>query len=514
MTFYSILFEDQDGIVSDIENAAFPAFFEDLNISQIIEAVVRNYENYNLVPFFLVQLKSKADVAYRHQIFEDLENHRLFEKIVDFSRNVVRVREYLGKAESAYYRLQKQSWFLEAALMYCHAVNTLKDDLSSISIRSKGLNAFLELLISYTNNREFQHLSTEAVDIKHQLSSVRYLLLLQSDAVTVKAYSEEIDYNVEIENLFKRFQQNASVNHLVEFIDRDELNHIEAKILEYVSFLFPHIFDRLVDFSLQHDDFVNGTVARFHREIQFYISYIEFMKLFEEEGLKFCYPRLSTSKDGTYAYESFDLALANKLLGEDAQVVCNDFYLKGKERVAIVSGPNQGGKTTFARMFGQLHYFALLGCPVPGRKAQLYVFDNIFTHFEKRETVQNLHGKLEDDLKRIAEILACATSQSILILNELLSSTTLNDSIYLNTQIMKIILEKDLICLQVTFVDELTQLSEKIVSMVSTVHPDDRTKRTYKIVRKPADGLSFAMAIAQKYGLTYSNIKERLNINK
>jgi DNA mismatch repair protein MutS len=72
------------------------------------------------------------------------------------------------------------------------------------------------------------------------------------------------------------------------------------------------------------------------------------------------------------------------------------------------------------------------------------------------------------------------------------------------------IIELNAICVCVTFIDELAALSSTSVSMASNVKPGNVAERTFKIVRRPPDGLAYAISVAEKYRLTYAQLRERL----
>ncbi len=511
MTFHSILFKKTEDSLKK-ETVAPPDFLIDLNLDQVIDSITAGKHEYNLKPFFYIALNDSQAIQYRHEIMQDLEKESLFEQIKSFAQKMRAMREHLAQADKLYYRYQKESWFLDAVEIYGEAVNGLLHDLSLAELRSGGFLAFREYLTTYANSDRFTLLLAETKKLKADLSAVKYCLLIKGNRITVRQYEAEIDYSAAVEETFAKFKQGDVKDYRVKFSDGRDMNHIEAKILDLVAQLYPETFLALDNFCAKNGDYLDETIAVFDREIQFYVAYLEFVARLKRAGLNFCYPQISNQVKEIYNYEGFDLALANKLLTGKSPVVCNDFYLTGQERIFVISGPNQGGKTTFARAFGQLHYLASLGCPVPGREAQLFLFDRLFTHFEKEENIQNLRGKLQDDLVRIYHILNQATANSIVILNEIFTSTTSQDALFLGKKIMQKLIQLDLLGVYVTFIDELASASEKTVSMVSTVVPENPALRTYKIVRRPADGLAYAIAIAKKHRLTYDCLKERLKL--
>jgi DNA mismatch repair ATPase MutS len=161
-------------------------------------------------------------------------------------------------------------------------------------------------------------------------------------------------------------------------------------------------------------------------------------------------------------------------------------------------------------MFGQLHHLAALGLPVPARAARLPLADRIFTHFERREDATDLRGKLEDELMRIRAILDRATHRSVVIMNESLTSTTLDDALLVGEEVVRRIIERGVVGVVVSFLDELSRLDEATVSMVSEVDPADPAQRTFRVTRRPADGRAYAAAIARRHGLTYERVLERV----
>lgn len=494
---------------------ADPPFFGDLVLDQLLAGVTADRGDYRIDGFFRVPLTDPAAVKFRHGVFRDLEQTELRVVVDAFCRSMLSMRGALRLAEARRgYLKSRQRWFLEAVSYYCRAVDDLGLGLSQVSLESEGWQAVQGFVDAYRHSDDFTALQNETTSVAEILDSLTVSVRLQGGRITVRRFDEAPDYSAEVLATFDRFRQGA-VQHRPAKKDASPLdvNHVEDAVIEMAARLHPDEFAHLADFCSRQTGFADPGILTFDREVQFYLAYLDFIADLRASGLSFCYPEVATEPDRVWADEAFDLALADNLRrnGSSEQVVPNDFALRTPEHILVVSGPNQGGKTTFARMIGQLHFLGSLGCPVPGAKARLLLFDQLFTHFEREETLVNLSGKLEDDLVRIQAILLAATSSSLIIVNEIFSSTTLDDALFLSREVLDKVIDLGALCVIVTFIDELSTIGPATVSMVSSVDEGDLTRRTYRIVRRPPEGLAYAAAIADKYRLSYRALRERIH---
>ena len=110
MIFHSILFADgapRNGIVD-----AAPSCFPDLNLDQVVTAIITGRESYNIKPFFYAPVCELDEIHYRHEIFRELEHEGLLSHVNAFSSGMQSVRRHLGQAEKLRHDYQKRagSW--------------------------------------------------------------------------------------------------------------------------------------------------------------------------------------------------------------------------------------------------------------------------------------------------------------------------------------------------------------------------------------------------------------------
>jgi len=508
MPFASILYSD--GYEPEELRETPPEGFDDLGLDVVVASLRRFREEFGVERFWYSPPSRIEDALYRQQVFEDLENEDVLSSLRDFEEAFGMVLALLKQAEDTSGH-QREGIFLGAALLYVATVEKMLDSLSKLPIRSEGLKGFRRYLEEYTSSEKFSRLKSEAKEVSAEISSLSFYMDIGGSTITVYRSSEGEDLEAYIEKLFERFRPSSGGDGVAEPKWRLVYyrGHVENAILDLVSRLYREQFERLSKFYLENRDFVDPVILRFYREAQFYLSYLDFISPLRRAGLPFSIPKLKSDGGEDFCHDCFDIALASKLVREGRQVVTNDFAFNPDEKVIVVTGPNGGGKTTFARMIGQVYYLAKLGVPVPGRSASLLFVDGVYTHFPRGEDTENMRSKLEEELARMKAILEKATERSIIILNEPLSSTSAYDAARLGRKIIEKVLRIGSRCVYVTFIDELARL-EHVASYVAQVDPRDLETRTFKVIRQPANGLAYARLIAKKYRITYEDLVSRV----
>ena len=448
MEFNSILFLN----LNNLCHKQSTEVIHDLNLSKVFDSCIIGKEEYSLMEFFVCPLCTKDEVEYRQEIMKDIDGKKLYQILNQFSLHMKESKEWKRNAERAHYNNLSAIFHLKAIRSYLDAIIKLQREMSNLVLNSVGMKAFLLFITKYTESIEFREMYNATEDIIPKFEAIWYTLCIKGNEIEVNPYKDELDLSQIVTDFFDRFSDEKKINHQIDIGEKKRLNHIEEQIVTCLSKEYPECFDQLQTFCDNQSKFYNETVIRFEREVQFYLSYITVVKDTREKGVRFCYPMVSTENKEVYCQNGCDLPLQ---LINPKLIVENSFCLQEPERSIIVTGPNQGGKTTFARMIGQLVYLTSLGLPIPASNANFFLPDRIFTHFEKQEHEVTGCGKLQDDIVRIHDILKNATSKSLLLINEMFASTTLADALELGRAVMQEISQKDMFCIYVTFLEEL-----------------------------------------------------------
>jgi DNA mismatch repair ATPase MutS len=219
--------------------------------------------------------------------------------------------------------------------------------------------------------------------------------------------------------------------------------------------------------------------------------------------------------------QGYNLSLALHLMAQaslDGPLVLNDVHLGDSGRIAILTGPNQGGKTTYTQMIGLCQILAQSGLWVPAVQARLSPVDNIYTHYPLEETLSKGAGRFGEEAQRLSQIFTRATRHSLIVLNESLASTNPGESLYIAQDIVRILRRLGTRAIFATHLHELaadvatlnatTAGDSLIVSLVASrlEAPEGGGERSYKIAPGQPLGRSYAREIAAKYGISYDQL--------
>ncbi len=203
---------------------------------------------------------------------------------------------------------------------------------------------------------------------------------------------------------------------------------------------------------MQAVDHVHSFFVLLRCEIGFYVACLNLRARLDEQGEPAALPvPVSAGARALSAQGLYDVCLT---LTTGQRVVGNDVDADGKLLV-MITGANQGGKSTFLRSVGLAQLMTQCGMFVGAESFRVSVCDGVFTHYKREEDEAMESGKLDEELARMSEIANHLTSNCVLLCNESFAATNEREGSQIARQVVTALLEQGIKVLFVTHMFDL-----------------------------------------------------------
>ena len=205
--------------------------------------------------------------------------------------------------------------------------------------------------------------------------------------------------------------------------------------------------DHTANALAQSADHVKSFFAMLRVELGFYLACLNLREQLDTRGQPICLPDpLPGEQVGMITEGLYDPGLTLHL---DARVVGNDVRADGK-RLVIITGANQGGKSTFLRSAGVAQLMMQGGMFVAAAAFRANICSGVFTHYKREEDATMRGGKLDEELARMSAIADQIAPNALLLCNESFAATNEREGSEIARQIVRAMLEKHIKVLFVT----------------------------------------------------------------
>ncbi|MFZ1078860.1 MAG: DNA mismatch repair protein MutS [Methylovirgula sp.] len=207
----------------------------------------------------------------------------------------------------------------------------------------------------------------------------------------------------------------------------------------------------------QSGDHILSFFNMLRTELAFYLGCVNLHEQLSQQNEPTCFP--APTAERAFAFEGlYDVCLSLKMA---QQIVGNDVNADGKELV-IITGANQGGKSTFLRSVGLAQLMMQAGMFVSAESFRSELCDRLFTHYKREEDVTMKSGKFDEELSRMSEIVDRLTSSSMILFNESFAATNEREGSEIAKQIVTALLRRHV---RIFFVTHLYEFAHGLCAM-------------------------------------------------
>jgi DNA mismatch repair ATPase MutS len=232
----------------------------------------------------------------------------------------------------------------------------------------------------------------------------------------------------------------------------------------------------------QSTDHILSFFTMLRTELAFYVGCLNLHGQLVHKGEPVCFPLPVAASERRHAFQGlYDVCLT---LSMEPRVVGNDVQADHTDLV-IITGANQGGKSTFLRSIGVAQLMMQCGMFVPATSFSANLCDGLFTHYKREEDMTMHSGKLDEELSRMSEIVDHITAHAMVLFNESFAATNEREGSEIARQIICALVEKRLKMFFVTHVYTFARgFVDKAMANVLFLRAERQAdgRRTFKLV--------------------------------
>ena len=438
-------------------------------------------------------LKNDYDtIIYRQEIGKDcLKNSSIVRSVYDISMEAIESRRnswygIFSKYPSSI--LYGSIGMMEVYLTILKKLRIVTDE-NIEKFDSRGFRRFFSMIQSELTDEYFDEIQQHLDELRNRNG---ILISYQLGKGNKGIDSKLLRLHSKKQNWFQKLFPPKSQYYSFDIHPRDESG---AKALSQIK---DEGINLVANALAQSNDHILHFFTMLRKELAFYTGCLNLHEQLNEMQEPSCFPNPVASAERKYSFRGmFDICLSLKMKNK---VVGNGLDANHKS-LFIITGANQGGKSTFLRSVGLAQLMMQSGMFIPAESFTANICDELYTHFKREEDRSMKSGKFDEELSRMNDITNHIKSNAVLLFNESFAATNDREGSEIARQIVKALLEKNLKVFFVTHLYEFADSFYKIMkgdAVFLRAERKEDTTRTFKLIEREPLETSYGIDVYNK----------------